>query len=157
MTFNEHFCPLLARGGFYAEMYNSQFAIQGVNGNGNGNGNGKNHGNGHLPGGTGQPEVQTLSPASVGEANECLKQAYKALKLGKNEQARQLAMDTIRLCPTLEDPYLIVVAVAEEPQDAVEYLKKALEINPASLQARKGLAWAEQKLKASLLQKSIQN
>jgi ATP-binding cassette subfamily B multidrug efflux pump len=146
---------LLEKGGFYAELYNSQFAVQPVGVNGNGNGNGKDHGNGHKPAAESLPEIRSLSPADQRGAAICLKQAYKALKLGKNSEARQLAQDTLRLCPSLEDPYLILAAIAEDPQESVEYLKKALEIDPASQQAQKGLAWAERRLKASLMQKSI--
>ena len=141
---------LLERKGFYAELYNSQFAVLEVNGKGNG----KKAGNGHLPGEKSPAEVKSLSPANTGEASVCLDQAYRALKQGKNSEARDLAMEAMQLAPGLEDPYLILAAVAEDPRASVAYLQKALQVNPASQQARKGLAWAERRVKATLPEKS---
>ena len=129
---------LLARGGFYAEIYNSQFAK--MDGNGNGNG--------HVP----TAEVRDLVrvPVQAGLANpqQYIQQAYKALQLGEKAEARQIAQETVRLFPNYEGAYLILAALAT-PQESIGYLIKALEINPTSRSARQGMSWAINKLRNS--------
>jgi lipoprotein-anchoring transpeptidase ErfK/SrfK len=49
------------------------------------------------------------------------------------------------LAPQLEDPWLILAAVAS-PRGSVSYIQRALQINPNSPRARKGMQWALQRL-----------
>lgn len=65
-------------------------------------------------------------------------------------EARLLAMQAAELAPNLESPWLVLAAAAE-PAESIQYLKRALEINPASQRARKGLAWALQRQRTANL------
>lgn len=130
---------LLKKGGFYAEMYNSQFAKLDENGNGNGY---------HL-GKDGSHPVEVTKPGEPEKMREHVRQAYLALKQGKTDEARRIAQIAVEQNPNLEDSYLILAALSE-PMEAVEYLKKALEINPNSQAAREGMEWAVQKLRKAL-------
>ncbi len=127
---------LLARNGFYAEIYNSQFAK--LDGNGDG----------HLP----QEEVLGLarvpSQAELVSPRQYIQLAYQALEKGEKAEARQIAQETIRLFPNYEAAYLILAALAT-PHESVSYLVKALQINPSSKRAREGLTWAVEKMRDS--------
>jgi ATP-binding cassette subfamily B multidrug efflux pump len=127
---------LLAQNGFYAEIYNSQFAKVDVNGNG------------HVPAKAGTEVISVPTQASLGGPRQYIQQAYQALKLGKKAEAFEIAQETIRLYPKYEASYLILAALAT-PRESIEYLKKALEINPSSQRAREGMAWAINKLRKS--------
>ena len=76
-------------------------------------------------------------------------QAFQALKSGDRREARRLAEKSASLYPTQEEPWLILAAVAS-PHASIEYLKKALEINPQSEAAIKGMKWAEQRLQSTI-------
>lgn len=70
-----------------------------------------------------------------------LQQARQALNLGKRTEARRLAMEAARLDPQLEDAWLILAALGS-PEASLRYLQRALEINPSSERAQRGMAWA---------------
>jgi lipoprotein-anchoring transpeptidase ErfK/SrfK len=88
-----------------------------------------------------------MSDPQISEAQAAVQQAYQALRAKDRNRARQFAVQAARLDPTLEDPWLILATMAT-PQAAVEYLKRALQINPNSSRAQKGLLWAVEKLRA---------
>jgi lipoprotein-anchoring transpeptidase ErfK/SrfK len=48
--------------------------------------------------------------------------------------------------PGLEDVWLVLAASDPNPQDALAYARKALEINPQSTRARRGIEWASGRL-----------
>jgi ABC-type multidrug transport system ATPase subunit len=127
---------LLARSGFYAEIYNSQFAQ--VDGNGDG----------HVPVEDVRERVRVPAQAQLADPRQYIQQAYRALRMNKKAEARQIAEETIRLYPQYEPSYLILAALAT-PRESVEYLIKALEINPSSQRARQGITWALNKLRNS--------
>lgn len=76
--------------------------------------------------------------------SQTLKNAKEALQHGDKHAARYWAQLTIAKVPNMEDPWLILAAVAP-PRASIAYLERALEINPYSEQARKGLEWARQR------------
>ncbi len=76
-----------------------------------------------------------------------LRQAQIALRLGDYQAARTLAQKAAVISPEYEDPWLILAAVAN-PRASLIYLKQALDINPNSSRARKGMHWAIQRLRA---------
>lgn len=88
-----------------------------------------------------------MSDPQISEAQAAVQQAYQALRAKDHNQARHFAVQAARLDPSLEDPWLILASMAT-PQAAVEYLKRALQINPGSPRAQKGLLWATEKLRA---------
>ena len=79
------------------------------------------------------------------ESREALSYAREALKNGAMAEARQWAERSAELAPQSEDPWLILAAVAS-PRESVEYIRKALELSPDSLRAKKGMEWALQRL-----------
>jgi len=76
-------------------------------------------------------------------AFKLLERARNALKSGDKSAARQFATQAARLAPELEDAWLLMAALAG-PQARVEYLRRALQINPHSERAKKGLAWTKE-------------
>ena len=74
-------------------------------------------------------------------ASQSLKQAYDALERGDKHAARYWAQVTAAKVPGMEDPWLILAAVAS-PKASLAYLERALAINPNSQRARDGLKWA---------------
>ena len=75
------------------------------------------------------------------QAKQAVQKAYKALNEGQKGQAQQFAMQAARLDPKWEIPWLVLASISS-PSGSVYYLKKALEINPASKKAREGMHWA---------------
>jgi lipoprotein-anchoring transpeptidase ErfK/SrfK len=81
------------------------------------------------------------------EAREFIAKAREALKGGDKETARDLGEKAALLAPDMEDAWLVLTAADSNPEDALAYAQKALELNPASVRARKGVEWAMAKLK----------
>jgi lipoprotein-anchoring transpeptidase ErfK/SrfK len=86
-----------------------------------------------------------MTDANYSQAQDAIRRAYQALRANDRAQARQYAAQAAELDPNLEDPWLILAGLAG-PQAAVQYLKRALAINPDSARAHKGMAWAVQRL-----------
>lgn len=80
------------------------------------------------------------------DPQHALREAAQALRRGDRTQARRWATLAARLDPSSEQPWLILAALAS-PEASVAYLKRALEINPQSEQARRGMQWAERRLR----------
>lgn len=78
-------------------------------------------------------------------ARLAIQNAQFALQKKQFVEARRLAMEAVRLDPDFEDPWLIL-AVLSSPEASVAYLQKALEINPHSERATKGMQWALERL-----------
>lgn len=79
------------------------------------------------------------------EVQQAIENARQALRRGDYAQARQWATQATRLNPHGEDAWLILAAVSE-PAESLKYLRRALEINPDSARARRGMAWAQRRL-----------
>jgi lipoprotein-anchoring transpeptidase ErfK/SrfK len=82
------------------------------------------------------------------DARLSVEKAREALRNGNRTEARQWAEHAASLAPQMEDPWLILAAVAS-PRASVEYIQTALKINPDSPRARKGLEWATERLRTS--------
>lgn len=77
-------------------------------------------------------------------AQQALKNAQEALKRKDKRAARRWAEKAVSLAPEREEPWLFLASVAS-PRASLEYLQHALEINPQSQFARKGMHWAIQR------------
>ncbi|KAA3644974.1 MAG: hypothetical protein DWQ07_16365 [Chloroflexi bacterium] len=75
------------------------------------------------------------------QAREAVAQARAALRRGEKSQVRTLARQAVKLAPKWEDPWLILATVSN-PRASLEYLKRALLVNPDSERARRGMRWA---------------
>jgi lipoprotein-anchoring transpeptidase ErfK/SrfK len=80
------------------------------------------------------------------ESHQAVLHAREALRRGDMAGARQWAERAAGLTPHSEEPWLILAAVAS-PRDSVEYVRKALQANPNSPRAKKGMEWALQRLR----------
>jgi lipoprotein-anchoring transpeptidase ErfK/SrfK len=81
-------------------------------------------------------------------ARLAIQNAQFALQKKQFVEARRLAMEAAQLDPDFEDPWLIL-ATLSSPKASVAYLQKALEINPHSARATKGMQWALERLATS--------
>jgi len=81
------------------------------------------------------------------EAREHLSKAREALRRGDKESARQLGEKAALLAPEMEDAWLVLAASDPNPEEALAYAQRALEVNPESMRARRGVEWAKGQLK----------
>ncbi|MCC6299370.1 MAG: L,D-transpeptidase family protein [Anaerolineales bacterium] len=80
------------------------------------------------------------------QAREFVTKAREALRRGDKLGARMLGEQAALSAPDFEDAWLILTASDSDPQDALAYAKKALELDPQSPRARKAVEWAEGRL-----------
>jgi peptide/nickel transport system permease protein len=78
-------------------------------------------------------------------AMQALLNARRAIKLGDRLAARRWAGIAASLSVDLEEPWIILAAVGS-PRASVAYLEKALQINPHSEIAYRGMRWAMDRL-----------
>lgn len=88
------------------------------------------------------------------QARQALVNAQLALKEGRHIEARAWASSAARLDPGLEAPWLILASLAS-PRASVEYLQRALQVNPGSQEAIRGLEWALSRLEEKSPQKHV--
>ena len=79
-------------------------------------------------------------------ARKTLLEAQQAMQRGDRKAARVYAEQAVALAPDSEDPWLTLAALSS-PRASVEYLERALKINPHSPRARKGMHWAIERLR----------
>jgi lipoprotein-anchoring transpeptidase ErfK/SrfK len=79
------------------------------------------------------------------ESRKAIANAREALRNGAMTDARQWAERAAELSPQSEDPWLILAAVVS-PRDSLEYIRKALEVNPNSPRAKQGMERAMKNL-----------
>jgi lipoprotein-anchoring transpeptidase ErfK/SrfK len=75
-----------------------------------------------------------------------LELAQQALKSGDKDTANRLAAQAAELAPELEEVWLLMAALTG-PRESMQHLQKALQINPNSERARKGMTWALGRMK----------
>lgn len=78
--------------------------------------------------------------------NQVILQAFRAFKAADHSEAYRLSQAAIQLDPNREAPWLILAAIGT-PEESIQFLKRALEINPYSERARKGMHWAAERLR----------
>ena len=83
--------------------------------------------------------------AELVQAQKAIQNAREALRDGNRGAARRWAEQAAKLAPQLEDPWLILASVAS-PRASVAFIEKALQINPESPRAHKGMQWALKRL-----------
>ena len=83
--------------------------------------------------------------ANFNEAQTLITQAREALFRGDKFTARMLGEQAALAAPEMEDAWLILAASDSNPDDALAYANKALELAPDSPRARKAVEWAEGK------------
>ncbi len=83
------------------------------------------------------------------EARKYIAEAREALQRGDKESAWRLGRQAALIAPEMEDAWLVLTASDPDPYDALSYARKALEINPDSIRARRALQWAQGLAKSS--------
>jgi hypothetical protein len=86
--------------------------------------------------------MMTTDPA---ESSTILQSAVEALKRGDKVAAQNLAQQAASLAPETEAPWLILAALAS-PDESLDYVRKALQINPDSRAANQALDWVLKRL-----------
>ena len=81
------------------------------------------------------------------EARELVAKARESLRRGDKTSAQQMGEQAALLAPDMEDVWLVLTASDPDPQDALAYAKKALELSPQSTRARRAVEWASDRLK----------
>ena len=81
------------------------------------------------------------------EAREHIARAREALRRGDKGSARQLGERAALLAPEMEDAWLVLAASDPNPHNALSYARKALELKPGSMRARRGVEWASSRVK----------
>ncbi|PKN91486.1 MAG: hypothetical protein CVU44_19205 [Chloroflexi bacterium HGW-Chloroflexi-6] len=76
---------------------------------------------------------------------QAIQRAYTALQSGDRRNAHYWAVIAVQAAPGLEEAWLMLAACSG-PRASLAYLQRALEINPASQRARKGIHWARKRL-----------
>jgi L,D-transpeptidase-like protein len=87
-----------------------------------------------------------MSAQSQKKARLALEKAQSALLKKDASGAFKHAKTAVELNQKLEEAWLILASVSN-PKDSVEFLNRALEINPDSQKARKGMRWAASRLR----------
>lgn len=80
---------------------------------------------------------------------ELLERGMAAARAGRREEARKAFAYAASLEPDSLEAWLWLGALAEEPRRSMEYLGRALEIDPDSLRAQRGMEWARRRLLAT--------
>jgi lipoprotein-anchoring transpeptidase ErfK/SrfK len=86
-----------------------------------------------------------MNPTFI-EAREYVARAREALRRGDKPSAWKLGEQAALLAPDLEDVWLILAASDPDPHEALAYAQKALQINPSSTRAHKGVEWAKRQI-----------
>jgi lipoprotein-anchoring transpeptidase ErfK/SrfK len=81
------------------------------------------------------------------EARELILKARESLRRGDKASARQMGERAALLAPDMEDTWLVLTASDPDPQDALAYAQKALQLNPHSTRAQRAVDWATKRLK----------
>ena len=80
------------------------------------------------------------------EAHELIAKARESLRRGDKASARQVGERAALLAPDLEDVWLVLAASDPNPEDALAYARKALQLNPQSGRAHRAVEWASGRL-----------
>lgn len=87
-----------------------------------------------------------MNPTFV-EARELVLKAREALRRGDKPSAWKMGERAAMLAPEMEDVWLILAAADSDPNEALAYAQKALEINPSSTRSHKAVEWATHQVK----------
>lgn len=78
---------------------------------------------------------------------ELIARARESLRRGDKATARQLGEQAALLAPDMEDAWLVLTASDPDPDEALAYARKALELSPQSIRAQRAVEWATGRVK----------
>lgn len=85
-------------------------------------------------------------------AKQAIQNAYQALRKGDRQLARRWAEQAAALAPQSEEPWLLLAA-ASRPQTCLQYLQRALQVNPESRRAQADIEQTRQYLQQAASQR----
>ncbi len=88
--------------------------------------------------------------ATGADYRTALANAKHALRRKDRQEARHWAQVAVSIAPQEEEAWLILAGLSS-PKASVSYLSEALDINPKSQRARRGMHWAVQRYRAAPL------
>lgn len=80
------------------------------------------------------------------EARDLIAKARESMRRGDKPDAWRLGERAALLVPDLEEAWLILAASDPNPEEALAYAQKALELNPTSTRAQKAVEWTRSQL-----------
>lgn len=86
-----------------------------------------------------------MNPQDLARYRQAILNAQAALKRRELFEAGQWALSASNIAPDREEPWLLLAAVSKPPE-SIAYLQHALEINPQSERAARGMSWALNRL-----------
>ncbi len=86
--------------------------------------------------------------APLAPYQQALQKARLAFRQGDHVSTRYWAQKAARLAPDQEEPWLWLAYVAT-PRASINYIQRALQVNPNSQRARQAMHWAVKRLRAS--------
>ncbi len=81
---------------------------------------------------------------STNQVEYLLQQGITAAKQGAHDKARRIFMDVATLAPRNEKVWLWLAFISQNAAERMEFVTRAMTINPQSEQAREALRWARQ-------------
>src|SRR5688500_6921501 len=84
-------------------------------------------------------------------ARELIIKARESLRRGDKTTARQLGEQAALLAPEMEDAWLVLAASDPDPEEALAYARKALDLQPQSTRAQRAVEWAEGRVRPALI------
>jgi len=86
-----------------------------------------------------------MNPEDITRYRQAILNAQAALKRRELFEAGQWALSASNIAPDREEPWLLMAAVSK-PSESIAYLQHALQINPQSERAARGMNWALNRL-----------
>lgn len=86
------------------------------------------------------------------EAHDLIVKARDALRNGDKPSAWKFGERAAFIAPEMEDAWLILAASDPDPNEALAYAQKALEINPSSKRAHRAVEWTMGQIKQAPVQ-----
>jgi lipoprotein-anchoring transpeptidase ErfK/SrfK len=87
-----------------------------------------------------------MSEHQMNNTDLAINKARIALRQKNLDDAIKWAKTALKIDPTIEEGWLILAA-STSPADSIVYLNQALQVNPSSQRARKGMDWAVKRLR----------
>ena len=94
-----------------------------------------------------------MNPQDLARYRQAILNAQEALKRRELFEAGQWALTASNIAPDREEPWLLLAAVSKPPE-SIAYLQHALEINPQSERAARGMSWALNRLAQTPIKES---
>ncbi|MBI2911891.1 MAG: tetratricopeptide repeat protein, partial [Chloroflexi bacterium] len=83
------------------------------------------------------------------QARRMVEEGVAAARQGERGQARALLLQATARAPDAFDAWLWLGGIEDDPRQALQYLERAVALQPESVRARRGLEWAQRRVAES--------